>query len=288
MIRSRVRSECQYRAARIFLSLLLTIVCRYANMDYLFVSTLVGVAVLILLISYNIACQWSVNLVKRMADFPIDMWLDLGRTTLRYAIPKKHYRVHGPNHSRYSLNVNPGIGRTYGEGIESHWGHMNPVTLSAREMSPSVRHKHLNDHWGAWNWQKIKRFADQTMFVHQGCTSSGPSTRLARCMPSRSELSKSTARPSTATFSHSGQTGSRPGKQIRRSRTPTRNQLRVRHVNHLRWPVLTNVSTEISQNAIRRQLAEEEAAEKTTGMLPVHETTPSVFLQVGLELEEQQ
>ncbi|KAI0696131.1 hypothetical protein C8T65DRAFT_583713 [Cerioporus squamosus] len=131
---------------------------KYANMDYLFFSTLVGVVIIILLISYDIACQWNRNLLSRMANFPVDMWIDLSRTTLRFAIPKKHSRIHGANHSRYSFNFLPFVGRTYGEGIESHWSHMNPIALSAREMSPGVRHEHLNDHWGAWNWQKIIRF----------------------------------------------------------------------------------------------------------------------------------
>ncbi len=130
-------------------------------MDYLFFSTLIGVIIVILLISYDIACQWNRNLISRMVSFPMDMWLDLGRTTLRFAIPKKHFRVHGANHSRYSFNFLPFVGRTYGEGIESHWSHMNPVALSAREMSPGVRHEHLNDHWGAWNWQKIVGFGKQ-------------------------------------------------------------------------------------------------------------------------------
>ncbi len=51
---------------------------------------------------------------------------------------------------------------------------------------------------------------------------------------------------------------------------------------------LTSFREGLSQNAVRRQLAAEEAAEKHAGSIPVHETTPGVFLQVGLELEEQQ
>ncbi|RDX40776.1 hypothetical protein OH76DRAFT_1489992 [Lentinus brumalis] len=235
---------------------------KYANMDYLFFSTLVGVVIIILLISYDIACQWSVNLVKRMADFPIDMWLDLGRTTLRYAIPKKHYRVHGPNHSRYSLNVNPGVGRTYGEGIESHWGHMNPVALSAREMSPGVRHEHLNDHWGAWNWQKIIGFG--LHFLR--------SLHEARTMHAKQ---KRAFEEYSSTFDSN-------------ILAQWADKIKAWEADTKKPDPYEEPITKISQNAIRRQLAEEEAAEKTTGTLPVHETTPSVFLQVGLELEEQQ
>lgn len=127
-------------------------------MDYIFFATLLGVIFLILLISYDIACQWQRNLLKRMVEFPEAMRFDAAAKTLRFAILKKHFRVHGPNHSRYSFNFLPHVGRTYSEGIESHWSHMNPVALSAREMSPGARHELLNDHWGAWNWQKIIAF----------------------------------------------------------------------------------------------------------------------------------
>ena len=46
--------------------------------------------------------------------------------------------------------------------------------------------------------------------------------------------------------------------------------------------------TEMSMSAIRLQLATEEAEEAKEGILPPHEVTPGVFLQVALELEEQQ
>ncbi|KZT12103.1 uncharacterized protein LAESUDRAFT_625428, partial [Laetiporus sulphureus 93-53] len=49
-------------------------------------------------------------------------------------IPKNHIPVHGPDHMRYSLNYLSKVGCMYGEGIESSWSHMNPITLSAQEM----------------------------------------------------------------------------------------------------------------------------------------------------------
>ena len=130
-------------------------------MDYLYFSTLLGI-ILAILISYDITCQWYKNLFSRMIeDFPESMWIDQSRwENIRYAIPKKHWKVHGsnPSHSRFSLNYLPRVGRTYGEGIETHWSHMNPLSLSTREMSPGMRHEVYNDHWGAWNWQKIIAF----------------------------------------------------------------------------------------------------------------------------------
>ena len=123
-------------------------------MDYIMLATLIRVIVA-LLISYDIVCQWSKNFSKRIQDFPPEMCLDFSRTPVRYGIPKKHFRVHGPNHSKYSFNYMRRVGRTYGERIETHWGHMNGVANSTREMSLGGRHETMNDHWSSWNWDKI-------------------------------------------------------------------------------------------------------------------------------------
>lgn len=123
-------------------------------MDYLYFTTVLGLT-LMYLISYDIACQWHKRLAERMKFLPLHLQKDLAKETIRFAILKKHIRVRGPNHSRYSLNFLLHVGCTYGERIESHWSHMNPVALSAREMGPGVRHEFYNDHWGSWNWQKV-------------------------------------------------------------------------------------------------------------------------------------
>ena len=130
-------------------------------MDYLVFSTLIGL-LLALLISYDIACQWCKNFFARMERFPPHMHIDRSKVKdIRFAIPKKHFRVHGGEpHSRWSLNLLRWVGRTYREWIEAHWSHMNPLATSTREMSPGMRHEVYNDHWGAWNWQKTIGFGE--------------------------------------------------------------------------------------------------------------------------------
>ncbi|RPD52689.1 hypothetical protein L226DRAFT_548691 [Lentinus tigrinus ALCF2SS1-7] len=104
----------------------------YANMDYLIFSTLIGILLLALLLSYDIACQWSKRFFTRMREnFPPTMQIDWTR---------HHYRVHGGEpHSRWSLNFLRWVGRTYGEGIESQWSHINLLALSMREMGLGMR-----------------------------------------------------------------------------------------------------------------------------------------------------
>ncbi len=137
-------------------------------MDYLVFSTILGLT-LMLLISYDIACQWHKKLgCRAREDLPPHIRTDISDKEIRYAIPKKHIRVHGPNHSKFSFNYIRWVGRTYAEGIESHWAHVNPVALAAKEMAPGMRREHMDDHWGGWNWQKVIGFGKHTLTSRVG------------------------------------------------------------------------------------------------------------------------
>lgn len=124
-------------------------------MDYILLSTLVGLVIACILVSYDIACQHSKNLARRMESYPERLHINLDDIEVRYVVPKNHIAMHGPNHSRWSLNYLPCVGRTCCEGIESCWGHMNPVSMSTKEMAPALRREVLDDHWGSWNWGKV-------------------------------------------------------------------------------------------------------------------------------------
>ena len=128
---------------------------RYCNVDYVLLSALMENKLRDIVISYDISCQYSKNFRKRIDKLPEDMQNLPSRVQLHWAVPKKHIAVHGSNHSQYSFNFLQGVGRTYGEGVESGWSHMNPISMSTKEMGPAYRQEDLNDHWGSWNWNKI-------------------------------------------------------------------------------------------------------------------------------------
>lgn len=105
--------------------------------------------------SYDIACQWSIHLLERMAALPSHIRPIIPSGTLRYAIPKLHIESHKLHcQLNYSLNLLPGAGRTDGEGIKRSWANMGLVANSTKEMGPGARHDTIDDHWGNWNWQK--------------------------------------------------------------------------------------------------------------------------------------
>ena len=128
---------------------------RYANMDYLAASVIQLFMVLIILISYDIACQWFVNLYKRMDEhWPADLKVPPS-IKLIPAIPKLHEPMHGrKNHQMYSLNFITGVGKADMETPERVWAGHNRLGNSTKTQGPGGRHDVLDDHFGFWNWSK--------------------------------------------------------------------------------------------------------------------------------------
>ena len=126
-------------------------------MDFLFFSAISSVVMTLasIVISYDIACQWSKKIKQRAAQLPSDLNASFAITSLRFLIPKFYLPGHGtPCQARYSFNLNVGCGRTDGEGVERGWAVMNPVGTSTKEMGPGSRQDTLEDHWGNLNWMK--------------------------------------------------------------------------------------------------------------------------------------
>ncbi|KAJ7670794.1 hypothetical protein DFH06DRAFT_1267265 [Mycena polygramma] len=146
-------------------------------------------------------------------------------------------------------------------GIERPWANIGPVSTSTVEMGPGSRHDMLDDHWGHWNWLKLVGLGVLLM------------KRLLRAIPERNFQ-----RDSLATF--------------------TENQ--AEHVEG--WKAMVETfeadatkpnpyelpKSGITENDVRLQLAREEALEQATGILPIHNVSPSAFMLAGLDLEEQQ
>ena len=124
-------------------------------MDYLVLSTIHDDLPLRLLICYDIACQFCKHFLKRMKSYLAELQFDAEKIQIRWAIPKNHWPCHGPNHSQFSLNFLKDSGRTYAEGVEGGWAHMNLVAPSTKEMAPETREAWLDHHWDAYNFMKL-------------------------------------------------------------------------------------------------------------------------------------
>ncbi|KAF7966211.1 hypothetical protein HWV62_39676 [Athelia sp. TMB] len=133
---------------------------RYANMDYIFFSSIVGLTLLIT-ISYDIVCQWKINLQSRIAKLPAALQpVDRPDFTpfherVSMGIPVWHAAAHEDRcRVSHSLRHIPGVGHTDGEGVERGWSHMNQHASSTKEMGQGNRHDTLDDVIGHHNWQR--------------------------------------------------------------------------------------------------------------------------------------
>ncbi|KIL55027.1 hypothetical protein M378DRAFT_49831, partial [Amanita muscaria Koide BX008] len=130
---------------------------RYCNMDYIILSSLAGVKLPRVVITYDIGCQWSKNFWRRVEEFPDDLKLDPA-TSVEVGIPSWHINGHGDNCRTFCLNYMDGVGRTCGEEVETTWAQTNALGTSTREMGPGARHETLKDQWCGWNFRKIVGF----------------------------------------------------------------------------------------------------------------------------------
>jgi len=125
-------------------------------MDFIVATTIQRMLLLLLiLISYDIACQWFVNLFKRMNDhWPENLKIP-STTEVLPAIPKLHEPMHKrAKHEAFSLNFIQGIGKSDLETPERVWSVHNGLGNSTKTQGPGGRNDVLDDHFGFWNWLK--------------------------------------------------------------------------------------------------------------------------------------
>ena len=138
----------------------LMIVVRYLNIDYALASTLasdIDTGIKDVVITYDIACQWSKNLSHRLPNYSHIPLLNLNALkSFRVAVPKFHLIGHGTLcQATFNLAFMDGVGMTHGEGVETIWSHSASLATWSRENGPAARHLILDDHWAGWNWSKL-------------------------------------------------------------------------------------------------------------------------------------
>ncbi|KAG5650682.1 hypothetical protein H0H81_011391, partial [Sphagnurus paluster] len=132
---------------------------RYLNMDYMFLSSVRNSGVHMIVVSYDIICQWCLNMHQQMLSYPHHLQWQGGVLSMIFLVPKFHLPAHiEACNLLYSFNLTPGVGRTDGEAPERGWANINLVAQSTKEMGPGSHRDTLDDHFNNWNWKKITRF----------------------------------------------------------------------------------------------------------------------------------
>ena len=129
-------------------------------MDYFFLSSLRQAAATRLVVSYDIACQWSKRLNDRCKLYGTEAMALLLQHQIKYLVPKFHLPAHIQYcQANYSFNFTPHVGRTDGEAPERGWSAINAVANSTKQMGPGSRRDTLDDHFGDYNWRKVASIA---------------------------------------------------------------------------------------------------------------------------------
>ncbi len=103
-----------------------------------------------ILFSYDIACQWRINLPSCMKKLKCQMQLPphmlLFTVSLNVIVWVTSWKL--------SMNVQLGSGQTDGEGVERTWSKTNSCASCTKVMGPSHCHHTLDDLLGSHNWLK--------------------------------------------------------------------------------------------------------------------------------------
>lgn len=126
-------------------------------MDYMFFSALRASNGERFVVSYDIACQWSIHLWDRLdVDYADFIEFDHENKQLTFLVPKFHLQAHRVFcQDSYSFNYTPHVGRTDGEGVERGWSELNPVGRRTKEMGPGSRRDAIDAHCGDLNHRKV-------------------------------------------------------------------------------------------------------------------------------------
>ena len=143
-------------------------------MDFIVFSALLGAVFNVLVFSYDICCQWSCNVTKRVPQLPQHMQIDKSvLEATKRVIPKMHILNHGAKcQVQYNTNYIQYSAQSDLEDPERWWAHINPVASSTREMMDGARYDLINFHTIAWNWQKIVGFRAYHIHIYVSCSSS--------------------------------------------------------------------------------------------------------------------
>ncbi|KAJ7714692.1 hypothetical protein DFH07DRAFT_762966, partial [Mycena maculata] len=130
---------------------------RYLNMDYMFFSSIAGTTLMRFFVSYDIACQWHINIWKRLIGYADDtIMIDGAGKFMTFLVPKFHLPAHiEACNLMFSFNLTRDVGRTDSEAPERGWANANPLAGHTKEMGPGARRDTLDDHFNDWNWKKI-------------------------------------------------------------------------------------------------------------------------------------
>jgi hypothetical protein len=123
-------------------------------MDYLFFASVIRTVIQSIILSYDIACKWGINVFAQMNALTMPESLCLPTSTILCKfIPKFHLPPHKVKcHALFSFNFATGVGQMDGEGVEQNWSVLNGIASLVSMMGPGGRWDTLDDFCNFSNW----------------------------------------------------------------------------------------------------------------------------------------
>ncbi|KAL6302867.1 hypothetical protein BKA93DRAFT_818322 [Sparassis latifolia] len=238
---------------------------RYCNMDYIFLSSVKSVDAKRLVVSYDIACQWSINFWARHEQVPLELQLQLPCSALEFYVPKFHLPPHRKLcHASYSFNFAKGCTRTDREGVECNWSALNPVAPSTKEMGPGARWETIDDVCGFRNWRKTVKLGNMLL------------CRMLEAIPEAVTHHKDFCKFTSGLLA-----------QCPADISAWRTMLEKWEVDHSKPDPYALPESTVTLAEVRLKLVKEEQARVQAGQDAQSDVSPSAFLLLGMELEDQ-
>ncbi|KAJ7433022.1 hypothetical protein B0H11DRAFT_1759384 [Mycena galericulata] len=129
---------------------------RYCNMTFLFFSSLLGFVLAYLILSYDIACQFSKHIWMRMVILLEKFHLKIDKANVRWMVPNFHLPGHKKGcYSPFSFHWLWGAGRTHGETVEQNWEFLNGIAAATKLMGLGARATALEGLFAFHNWRRL-------------------------------------------------------------------------------------------------------------------------------------
>ncbi|KAL0572707.1 hypothetical protein V5O48_009258 [Marasmius crinis-equi] len=217
------------------------------------------------------------HFATRMKELPEQVRLDIDPEKWQFVVPKLHITGHNREcQENFAFHLLVGSGQTDGEGVERHWASIGPIATSTREMGPGHRRDTIDDHLSFWNWTKIIALGE-----------------LLRKRRQRAREKSQAHAEEFKGFSQSQNNGMlqawrqkvldyEAGKTVS-GKVGRYNEEGVLIVNPY-----SNESRGKTEHDVRLEYAMKEAKEEMGGVPPIHDVSPSAFMETGLAVEEQQ
>ncbi|KAJ7916471.1 hypothetical protein B0H13DRAFT_2231608 [Mycena leptocephala] len=237
---------------------------RYANMDYIVMACLAGFALMMLTISYDIACQWKKHMRQRNDKLPEAIRLDVDNVELQCGLPVWHASSHETECSNEnSLSFLVGVGKSDGEGVERTWADLNPAVFHIKEMGVGNCADTLEDKIDSHNF--LKNLTHGTALRRKLVVAIAERTRQVEAFK---EVNRTVSKEVRATWQA---------------------QIDVFVADHSNPnPYVLPSSGALTEAELRLALKREEEEEVRKGRAPLHATSATAFLSAGIQLEESQ